>query len=170
MVAGFLPAFTLSVNTGQLEAIQSHLPFDAGEPPDENPLFTATSIRPAPDVPFRAKPCRTPIRHAGQHSAAAAKSSAIPSERCPASLRNAVRHQPGILSVMARNARREPSPICLPLSSPRIAAASWLLATLDRVTTAVRIVCLATSLALRCSVCVIRARFEGTFDVIDGGR
>jgi hypothetical protein len=32
------------VSAGQIEAIQSHLPFDAGEPPDENPLFTATTI------------------------------------------------------------------------------------------------------------------------------
>ncbi|MDQ2947041.1 MAG: hypothetical protein M3Y27_14050, partial [Acidobacteriota bacterium] len=51
-------------------------------------------------------PCRTPIRHGGQRSAQAVKSSAIPSDYRPSSHRNTVRHLSGILSVMARYAQQ----------------------------------------------------------------
>jgi len=64
-------------------------------------LQRLTSIRPMPGGQSRGAPCRAPIRHAGQRSAGSAKVSAMPPEHCPASFRNAVRLQSGIVSGMA---------------------------------------------------------------------
>ena len=48
--------------------------------------------------------------HAGQHSGKTAKVSGITPERCPACVRNTVRHHTGMVSGMGRNAQE---PICV---------------------------------------------------------